>query len=180
MPDPEPNRHVPAAIEPAPWVIGPPRTLLATLDANPIAKGGLIALGEALRELDDRPRELATVRTGILRRCRYIVAAHTHIALSQGLTIDDLERIAIGPAAFEGHDAAVLALTDAIVARRPPRPETLRVLGEADTVAVIAVVGFYETIASYVRDAEPEADATPIPGLNAPLLAGAPAAAVGA
>lgn len=150
---------------PAPFSIGLPLTLIEIIKTNPVFEREFFAFGEALRKLEDRLRELATLRVSVLLPNDYIWAGHGHIALDRGLSVDDIARAAVGPQAMEGRDAAILQLVDDRVARRDPREATLSALGEADAVAITVVVHFYELVAALVRDAAPEADATPIPGL---------------
>lgn len=150
---------------PAPFSIGPPLTLFEIIKTNPLFDREFLAFGEALRKLENRLRELATLRVSVLLANEYIWAGHGHIARGLGLSVDDIARAAAGPQAMEGRDAAILQLVDDLVARRDPQTSTPSELAEQDAVAVTAVVHFYELVAALVRDAAPEADATPIPGL---------------
>jgi 4-carboxymuconolactone decarboxylase len=73
---------------------------------------GMNILKNAL--IEPREREILTLRTGWLCDAPFEWGAHVHLGLEAGLTVDEIERIKIGPDAggWSGLDKALLSAVD--------------------------------------------------------------------
>jgi alkylhydroperoxidase family enzyme len=80
-------------------VVGPTVNIYTTLARHPDAAAAMVNLGRTLRggRLADRHREVLILRTGWNNGCIYEFAQHRRIALSVGMTLDDIRRIQRGP-----------------------------------------------------------------------------------
>lgn len=149
-----------------------PYKLFAALQAQPVLGDALYAQGAVLMdEMDHRTHELVALRVGAVRECAYVWAGHVRIANDLGLTRDEIARIAVGPSVFSGRDAAVLWAVDHVLANRRMDPATQRMLGEDGVLSVRIAAKFYETVASIMKDAEPEPDVMPVGGVETPAVA---------
>jgi len=149
-----------------------PRRLFAALEAQPAIGDALCAHGAVLMdEVDHRTRELVALRVSAVRECEYVWAGHVQIAQKFALTPGEIARVAGGPTAFSGRDAAVLWATDHVLARRRIDPVTQRMLGEDGVLSVRISAMFYDTVASIMQDADPEPGAEPVEGLATPAEA---------
>ena len=93
------------------------------------------------------------------------------MALGYGLTPDEIAGIAVGPTAFEGHDAAVLTAVDHVLNSQPADAATQAALGEADMLSVTMAAGFYETVTKVMHGVEPEAEHASVTGFETPAQA---------
>jgi AhpD family alkylhydroperoxidase len=148
-----------------------PRKLLALLDQEPELKDAFLAFGKALTtRLDTRACETVALAVSDARGCRYVWPAHVLIALGNGLSREDIARIAAGAGACDGRDAAVLRGVEAVLDHRPLDASTQRELG-GDALAVTLAIGFYELVTVLTHDFEPEPDVVPFHGLESPARA---------
>lgn len=154
------------------WDGRTPQRLFDALKAQPVIGDALCAHGAVLMdEVDHRTRELVALRVSAVRECAYVWSGHVLIAQKLALTPREIQRVAIGPMAYTGRDAAVLWAADHVLARRPIDPVTERVLGKADVLSICVSTMFYDTVASIMRDADPEPGPGPVEGLATPAEA---------
>jgi AhpD family alkylhydroperoxidase len=148
-----------------------PRELFERLKPRPHIGNALCALGDAvLDELDRRACELVALRVSAVRDSAYVWRGHCQIARDAGLTVDEIARVAVGPAAFDGRDAAILRVVDDVLGNRCVDAESRSILCD-DALSVEIATGFYGSVARIVEGAEPEPDVAPIPGLETPRRA---------
>lgn len=149
-----------------------PLQLLARLEAEPVIGDGLCGLGDALLAgLDGRLLELVALRVSAVRDCLYVWRGHCAIAIGRpvgALAADEIARLAAGPAALIGEDAAVVQAVDELLARSELAAATRRRIG-ARALGIVVATRFYDTVATIMRDAE--SDAAPLDGLETPELA---------
>ena len=149
-----------------------PFRLFERLMLQPAIGEAICVLGDAvISELDDRARELVALRVSDTRTNLYIWRGHCQIALRLGLTLTDVARVTAGPTALAGDDAAVMWTVDHVLANRPIDAATTQALGHRRLLTVTTAARFYDLVASVMRDAEPEAAATPIEGFATPAQA---------
>jgi alkylhydroperoxidase family enzyme len=149
-----------------------PRSLFDRFEAEPVAGAALCGLGDALLgTADGRLLEFVALRSAAARDCLYMWRGHCLIALRrpQGrLTEDEIARVAAGPEALSGRDAAILRGIDELLHDRCLSPATRSAVGGEELILTIATL-FYEAIATIMRDAEPDERA--LPGLETPATA---------
>lgn len=149
-----------------------PRRLFEHLMAEPMIGEAICVLGDTvMSQLEDRPRELVALRVSAVRHNLYIWRGHCQIARHLGLTPSEIGRIASGPTAFAGEDAAVLWTAEHVLTNRRVDGAARRALGAERLLTVTTAARFYDLVASVMYDAEPEASATPIDGLQTPARA---------
>jgi AhpD family alkylhydroperoxidase len=111
-----------------------------------------------------RQRELIVVRVAILRSCDYQLKQHVVQGLDAGLSQEEIDRIALTPAAPEWSpiDAAILRAVDELVSDACISEQTWSVLaGELDThqlMDLIFTVACYETVAMFFNSAGVQVD----------------------
>jgi AhpD family alkylhydroperoxidase len=148
-----------------------PIALFERLTLRPRIGNALCALGDAvIDELDRRACELIALRVSAVRDCAYVWLGHCQIALHAGLTVDEITRVAVGPAVFDGRDAAILRAVDDVLGDRRVDAESRCILGD-DALSVEVAAGFYGSVVRILEGAEPEPDVAPIPGLETPRRA---------
>jgi alkylhydroperoxidase family enzyme len=149
------------------WKSQRPYELFKRLMVQPVIGEAICALGDTIiDELTDRRRELVALRASALRENSYMWRGHCQIAQHIGLTMAEIARVAVGPAVFEGDDAAVLWAVDHVLTDRRIDSAAQRMLGEGGMLSVRIAAKFYDMVASVMHDAEPERGATPIAGLE--------------
>lgn len=150
-----------------------PEKLLAALRASPAIQAALLPLGATLMDtMEPRTRELVALRVSALRDSAYLWSGHVPIAMHLGaLDPDEIARVAVGSAAFEERDAAVLLTVEHVLANRAVDALARRLLSEPDILAITVATGFYATIASVMQGAEPEPDLPEIAGIETPAEA---------
>ncbi|MBL7493114.1 carboxymuconolactone decarboxylase family protein [Frankia sp. AgB1.9] len=103
--------------------------------------------------LTGRQRELIVLRVAALRKTGYEWLQHTFIARDEGLSDEEIQRIALGPDAplWDPLDAALLRACDELIGVGKIGDETWAVLADKLDVRqlldVIFTVGAYETLA---------------------------------
>jgi AhpD family alkylhydroperoxidase len=103
--------------------------------------------------LTGRQRELIVLRVAALRQAGYEWLQHTFIARDEGLSDEEIQRIALGPDAplWDPLDAAMLRACDELIGVGKIGDDTWAVLaGELDVkqlLDLIFTVGAYETLA---------------------------------
>jgi alkylhydroperoxidase family enzyme len=149
------------------WKDQRPYELFKRLMAQPVIGEAICVLGDTIvHQLTDRRRELVALRASALLENSYVWRGHCQIARHIGLTVAEIARVAVGPAVFEGDDAAVLWAVDHVLTNRRIDSASQRMLGEGGLLSVRIATKFYDMVASVMHDAEPEPDATPIAGLE--------------
>lgn len=107
--------------------------------------------------LTARQRELLVLRVGVLRDADYEHRQHVILGLESGLTEDEIDRIAVGPAAdgWSDLDRAMLAAVDELIADACISDDTWAVLAaELDApqlMDLVFTVGAYELLAMAMR-----------------------------
>lgn len=154
------------------WKGERPHVFFETIASEPAIGDGLCGLCDALlAAMAPRLRELVALRVSAELECVY--AWHGHVRISLGndvLTRDEIARVAAGPAAFAGHDAAVLQGVDELLHLGRLRGETRATLGEP-ALAVTIATGTYRTIAWIMAGIDPEPGLAAVPGLETPARA---------
>jgi 3-deoxy-7-phosphoheptulonate synthase len=149
-----------------------PETLFKRLEQDPPVGEAVAAIGDMLLErADGRMLEFVALRSSAVRGCLYMWVGHSHIALQrqpEPLTAEEIARVAAGPAALTGADAALLTAIDELLFDRQLSAHSVQALGERGLILRAAVL-FYETIAGIVGDSPPEEE--PIRGLETPAVA---------
>jgi 3-deoxy-7-phosphoheptulonate synthase len=151
-----------------------PGEFFARLGRRPITAAGIVAALDALREsMDDRTLELVALRVSARRDCHYVWRGHVRIAhlnIDAPLSQVEIARIAAGPDALSGRDAAVLRAVDELLDAQRMSDASRRALGDS-AVDVLAATYCYELACALMADAAPELDARAIDGLGTPLIA---------
>ena len=108
--------------------------------------------------LEPRLRELAIMRIGWLTSCDYEWTQHWRVALSLGVSADDLLGVRDWQhhAGFGPTERAVLAATDEIVLQGAASPATLAQCSDdpATVVELVAAIGTWRMIASLLLSLE--------------------------
>jgi alkylhydroperoxidase family enzyme len=114
--------------------------------------------------LTGRQRELLVLRVATLRGAGYEWLQHTFLARDEGLSDEEIQRIALGPDAplWDPVDAALLRACDELIGDGTIGDETWAALsGKLDVkqiLDVIFTVGAYETLAYMLRSFDIEID----------------------
>jgi Carboxymuconolactone decarboxylase family len=141
--------------------------LFARLAGEPVAGDALCALGDTLYgSVDGRLFEFAALRVAALRDSAYVWRGHCHIATHRRdahLTPAEIARVAAGPGALEGCDAATVQGVDDLVTRRVLGAWSRRALGDR-ALAVTLTTLFYDAVTTVMAGAEP--GARPIAGIE--------------
>jgi alkylhydroperoxidase family enzyme len=134
----------------------PPLALLATLVAHQTLLRSWLPLARTIQNagrLPDRDRELLVLRTAWNCRCDYEWGHHARLALTAGLSPDDISRVTRGPDAPGWHafERALLRAADDLHATATIDQETWDALAArydvAGLIEVPAVVGQYHALA---------------------------------
>jgi len=128
--------------------------VLSTLLHHPALAGPFLAYNRVLLErpvLAPRLRELMILRVAWRKRSPYEWAQHVRIALSVGITPDEIQAVARGEASFGPLEADLLAATDQLLDRCCIEDDTwarlAEQLDERHLVEVVFVVGTYVCLA---------------------------------
>ncbi len=106
--------------------------------------------------LELRETEILILRVAVHMQAWYEWAAHVDRGLAAGLTLDEIERIAQGPAAKGWHaaDRALLTAVDSLIGDRclpeAVRDELEQHFSDHQIMDVIAIQGMYVTIACMI------------------------------
>jgi len=111
-----------------------------------------------------RQRELLILRVAAVRDCAYEWAQHVVIAGDLGVSPEEIERVAVGPAAgWAPLDAALLRSVDELIADARIGDATWATLSaeldDQQLMDVIFTVGAYDTLAMFLRSVGVELDA---------------------
>ena len=107
-------------------------------------------------DLAQRDCELVILRVAVHMEAWYEWAAHVVRGTAAGLSMIEINRVAIGPSAkdWNGHDAALLESVDQLVENHRIDAETLSTLGEffsdRQILDVISLQGMYVSIACII------------------------------
>ncbi len=150
------------------WKGERPRAFFDTIASQPVIGDGLCALCDALLEgMPARLRELVALRVSAELDSAYAWHGHVRISCGAVLSRAEIAAVAAGPAAFGGHDAAVLHAVDELLHRGGLRRATRSALG-ADELAVKIATGTYRTVTSIMAGIEPEPGIPAVAGLESP------------
>jgi 4-carboxymuconolactone decarboxylase len=135
-------------------VVGPTVNIYTTVARHPDAAAAMVNLGRTLRagRLSNRHREILILRTGWNCDSAYERAQHRRVALSIGMTEDDLERLRIGPDAegLDPFEAVLCRAADEIHRDHAISDATWASLADSyDTEQLIEVpmlVGYYHLV----------------------------------
>lgn len=119
--------------------------------------------------LDRRDAELVILRVGWNCRCRYEWGQHVTIGMKEGLTAEEVARVAKGPAdpGWTPRRSALLQAADEINKNRMVSSETYARLAEhydgGKLIEVLLLIGSYEMLAGVINsvglDLEPDTEA---------------------
>ncbi len=135
-------------------LVGPTVNIYATAVRNPRAAGAMFPLGRTLRSgrLPERHREVLILRTGWNCRSVYEFAQHRRIALSIGMTLDDVRRIQRGPHAdgWDPFEAVLCRAADEIHVEYGISDATWGELAagydEQQLLEAVMLVGYYHLV----------------------------------
>lgn len=143
-----------------PGAVSAPVALMALLDLHPTLGAKLTGLGDALLfggVLPASERELIVLRVAA-GRSRYISSGHEPIAARAGISAVALEQIAdadTDPADLDARSLLLVRACDEILSSGVLRPVTRAALTDGhdprELLEILALVGFYRTIASIVE-----------------------------
>ena len=103
--------------------------------------------------LPDRDRELLVLRVAFLRNCAYEWAQHVPVANRLGISPEDVERVALGPAAdgWSDDDRALLTAVDELhddgTLSAPTWQQLAATLDTKQLMDLVFTVGAYDTFA---------------------------------
>lgn len=149
-----------------------PWRLLELLASEPAIGPAFNALGRVLVDtIDHRMLETIALRVSARRGNEYAWRGHVHLSTTRlrVLTREEVAGIAEGPAALTGADAALVRAVDEVL-DGGLAPASRAVLG-AVALRVTIAAGFYDAVATLMKDAEPEDDIPAVPGLETPARA---------
>ena len=107
--------------------------------------------------LKQRDCELIILRVAVHMRSWYEWASHVDRGLATGLTLEEIERVHLGPDAdeWDNHDATLLQAVDELIERRRIAAETQKRLSshftENQVMDIIAIHGMYITLACMIN-----------------------------
>ena len=107
--------------------------------------------------LKQRDCELIILRVAVHMRSWYEWASHVDRGLATGLTLEEIERVHLGPDAdeWDNHDATLLQALDELIAQRRIAAETQKRLSshftENQVMDIIAIHGMYITLACMIN-----------------------------
>jgi alkylhydroperoxidase family enzyme len=135
-------------------VVGPVVNIYTTLARHPDAAAAMVNLGRTLRggRLPARHREVLILRTGWNNRCVYEFAQHRRIALSVGMSLDDVRRIQQGPDAsgWDPFEALLCRAADELHHSQELSDETWSSLaaryGEEELIEAVMIIGYYHLV----------------------------------
>lgn len=154
------------------WHGESPQGLFERLAPEPVLAGAFLDLGDAFyAQLPGRVLDIVSLRVAVNRQSLYTWRGHAWISLRrgrEGLSIDDVRRVAAGETHLTGDDRVLVQAVDDLLLLNRVGHATRAALGDRE-LAVELAVGFYDMITRLVRGLEPEAP--PVPGLETPSLA---------
>jgi 4-carboxymuconolactone decarboxylase len=132
----------------------PTSNILGIFSWHPaLAKGFFTFNSHLFRStLTARDREIATVRTGWLRRAEYEWAQHVRMARNVGMSEEEVDAIAVGPdaAVWGARDAALLQAVDELVTDRYISDATWKRLADhldrKQVMDLVFTVGAYDIL----------------------------------
>lgn len=138
--------------------------------AGPAAEGFLQLGGALLRQnqLDERLRELAIVRVGILCRAPYEVHQHERFARRVGVSEEKIQALRDGPdhPAFDDLERRVLRYTDQVVLNVKAGDSTWNALAEKLSYRELAeltlTIGFYMMVSRFLENFEVDLEDPPL------------------
>ncbi len=134
---------------------------------SPVIAEGWLALLTAIRhkaQLSGRLRELVIMRIAVVNGAPYEAAQHEPIALKEGLTQSQINALEDWPASdlFDATERAVLTLTDHMTRQVQVPDEHLQrvrvLLGEKETVELVATVAAYNMVSRFLEALEIHAE----------------------
>lgn len=134
---------------------------------SPVIAEGWLALLTAIRHmagLSGRLRELVIMRIAVVNGAPYEAAQHEPIALKEGLTQAQINALEDWPASelFDATERAVLALSDHMTRQVQVPDEHLQkvraLLGEKETVELVATIAAYNMVSRFLEALEIHAD----------------------
>jgi alkylhydroperoxidase family enzyme len=154
-------------------VRGPTVNIYTTLARNPELAAAMVNLGRTLRGegISARHREILILRTGCNCDSEYELAQHFRLAMSIGMTAEDMRRVRVGPDApgWEPFEAALCRAADELHADQTISDGTWATLAarysEPQLIHATMLVGYYHLV-SFVLNAlgvPLEADAVRFP-----------------
>lgn len=135
-------------------VVGPTVNIYTTLARHPDAAAAMVNLGRTLRGgcLPDRHREVLILRTGWNCQSIYEFAQHRRIALSVGMTLDDIRRIQQGPdaAGWDPFEAVLCRAADELHRDHQLTDATWSELAsrytEEQLIETVMLIGYYHLV----------------------------------
>lgn len=134
-------------------VVEPTRNIYKTVARHPDAAAAMVNLGRTLRggRLSGRHREIIILRTGWNCQSAYEFAQHRRIALSIGMTLDDIRRIQEGPdAGWDQFEGALLRACDEVHEDQIVTDATWAVLSggydEQELIEATMLIGYYHLV----------------------------------
>ena len=146
----------------------PALNILRMLSHSSAVLEGVAVMGNALLAngtLDPVLREIAIIRTGVLKQSAYEVHQHQRIGRQLGMSEELLAAIHEGPhaAAFSPLQQQVMRLTDDVVANSRASDATFAPLGSqlspAQMVELLICIGFYTMVSNFLNSMDIEIEA---------------------
>ncbi|MEO6204612.1 MAG: carboxymuconolactone decarboxylase family protein [Mycobacteriales bacterium] len=159
----------------------PPLNIFKTLAHNPPLSRGFLALGSHLLRaggLPARERELVILRVGWRSESEYEFGQHTQIGLAEGLTDEEVARVASNREGWSLADAALIALADELCDHNVVSEGTWATLAERwsepELLELLVLAGYYRLVSGMLNSAgvalEPGTPGWPV-GVDARLRA---------
>ena len=150
-----------------------PHKLFVRLAEEPILGPVFLQQGKTLvEELHPRVLETIALRVAARRDCRYVWAGHCVIATqhpTDPLSVEEIQRIAHGSPLLRGSDALLVRAVDELLDQY--LSGSARAVLGSRALRVTLATGFYDTVATLMRDEAPEGDVPVILGLETPSIA---------
>ncbi|HXY92190.1 MAG TPA: carboxymuconolactone decarboxylase family protein [Acidimicrobiia bacterium] len=135
-------------------VQGPTVNIYTTLARHPDTAAAMVNLGRTLRggRLPVRDREVLILRTGWNCQSAYEFAQHRRVALTIGMTLDDIRRIQDGPdaAGWDGFECLLCRAADELHHEHGLRDTTWAGLAERydeqQLIEAVLLVGYYHLV----------------------------------
>jgi alkylhydroperoxidase family enzyme len=140
-------------------VVGPTVNIYTTVARAPELAEKMVALGRALRagSVPHRDREVLILRTGWNCQSEYEFAQHRRLALSVGMTLDDLARIQAGPGApgWDEFEAALCRMADELHQGAGVSDATWAALAarydDEQLIQAVMLVGYYHLVSFLIN-----------------------------
>lgn len=149
----------------------PPLNIFRMLGHSGEMLDGFIKLGNQIlmfSELDPVLREIAIVRTGVLRGSSYEVYQHEAISRRMGMSDDLIEAIHEGPdaAAFDDLQRLVMRFTDDVVKNTRASDATfdplLEKLGPKQMQELTITIGYYTMVSNFLETFDVDIEDKPV------------------